>query len=295
VQQNVNGPKASQVHNSFLFLGYGPISERVINQLTNLGEPKIYLITDRLLNFNLPDNVHVSTSIAAENIIKSNTFDFVINSWRSLKSPPPINRKKLLASLTRNKQWRTRIINLSSVAVYGNHDNIHSETSKVDPVNSYGLEKLDIELFIQNAGFFQVHNLRISNVFGDPNLGDLVNKIIFAAKNESELFLSEPNNVFRDFISINHVVDIIIEVINSDYRIPFETINVARGNSISLLELFEICEYYLDKKLYFSYRRLRPDEIKVSRLNNDKLLAQYPIEMESIKFQLQAYIEGLQH
>lgn len=280
--------------NQYLFLGYGPISKRVISQLTNSEYPKIHLITDRSIGWNLPNNVQIWKSTDAENLVRATPFDFVINSWRTLSTPSLINRKRFLTLLARSESRLARVFNFSSVAVYGNHDRIHFETSSVDPINSYGLDKLEIELFMQKTGFFQVHNLRISNVFGDPDLRDVVNRIIFAARNRSEIFLSEPKYVFRDFIFMDDVVNVIFKIIKSPSQIPFETINVARGNSISLFELFEICKCYLSKKPNFSNIDLRSDEIRVSRVNNVKLQSQYPMKLESIQFQLKNYITGLQ-
>ena len=276
---------------SFLFLGYGAISKRVIHELLSRENPTIYLITDRPIPLDLPRDVKILSSSNLRDLLLTISFDIVINSWRTLSSDTQTDRRQLLLSLARKAPIKTRFINFSTVAVYGDSPVIHTESSQLNPVNFYGLEKLEIEEFIQNVDLFDVHNLRISNVFGDVDLNDVVNRILFAAKNNSEIFLVDPSHVYRDFIHIDDLINYVIKIVDSTNMMAFDTIHIARGSSTSLLELFEVCNDYFGKKLAFLPTNRRTNEILVSRISIEKLQSRYPFKTEPFDVQLTTYLE----
>jgi UDP-glucose 4-epimerase len=280
------------VNRSFLFLGYGAISKRVIHELLGRENPVIYLITDRQVPLDLPRDVKILPSSNSRDLLLTNSFDIVINSWRTLSSDTQTDRRQLLLSLARKSPRKTQFINFSTVAVYGDSPDIHTESSQLNPINFYGLEKLEIEEFLQSVNFFSVHNLRISNVFGDVDLNDVVNRIILAAKNNSEIFLTDPSHLYRDFIHIDDLIHHVIKIIDSSNIMAFDTMHIARGSSTSLLELFEVCNNHFGKKLTFFPTNRRTNEILVSRISVEKLRSRYPVKMEPFDVQLMTYLEG---
>ena len=273
----------------YLFLGYGPITRRIINRLVRFEQPIIHLITERQVEVGLPSSVNIWKPSEAMIPIWTVSFNIVVNSWRSLDSPNVMSRKKILVELASINK-RIQLINLSSVAVYGDSNSFHTEATVPDPVNQYGRNKLEVEMYLDFLGFFRVQNLRIANVFGDINLRDVINSIVEAGINHSKISLSEPSKVFRDFIHIDIVVEFVLTLFHVLPDIDYETINVGSGKSISLLEVVEICNEILGVKLDFSIIGLSSDEILASRINVEKFQSRFEVHGTSSYELLREYI-----
>lgn len=276
----------------YLFLGYGPITKRIINRLFSFEKPIIHLITDRPIEKDLHPSLKVYSPSEAMTLVKRSSFNIAVNSWRSLNSFDVLNRKQFLAELASFNQ-DLHFINLSTVAIYGDSKSIHTEASAVNPINQYGRDKLELERYLDFVGLFLVQNLRIANVFGDINLRDVINKIIDASISNSKISLTEPTLVFRDFIHIDLLVEFVYTLINVTPNLDCETINVASGNSVSLLEVVEICNRIFDSKLDYSIIAVRSDEIWQSRLNTEKFQSRFKSHTDSIGVLLESYINEL--
>jgi len=278
--------------NVYLFLGYGPITKRIIKRLYSFEKPIIYLITDRSIDKTLPPSLKVYGPSEAMTLVKTVSFDIVVNSWRSLDSSDVLNRKQFLAELASFNQ-DLHFINLSTVAVYGDSKSVHTEVSAVNPINQYGRDKLELERYLDFVGLFLVQNLRIANVFGDIDLRDVINRIIEATINNSIITLTKPSMVFRDFIHIDVVVEFVHTLINVTPNLDSEIINVATGNSTSLVEVVEICNRIFGRNLDYSIIGARSDEIWESRLNTEKFKSRFKPHMDSIGVLLESYINEL--
>lgn len=276
----------------YLFLGYGPITKRIINRLFSFEKPIIHLITDRPIDKNLPPSLKVYSPSEAMTLVKTVSFNIAVNSWRSLNSSDVLNRKQFLAELASFNQ-DLHFINLSTVAVYGDSKSVHTEVSAVNPINQYGRDKLELERHLDLVGLFLVQNLRIANVFGDINLRDVINKIIEASISKSKISLTEPSMVFRDFIHIDVLVEFVYTLINVTPNLDCETFNVATGNSTSLVEVVEICNRIFGSRLDYSIIGVRSDEIWQSRLNTKKFQSRFKPHTVSIEVLLESYINEL--
>lgn len=276
----------------YLFLGYGPITKRIINRLFSFEKPIIHLITDRPIDKNLPPSLKVHSPSEAMTLVKTVSFNIVVNSWRSLNSSDVLNRKQFLAELASFNQ-DLHFINLSTVAVYGDSKSVHTEVSAVNPINQYGRDKLELERYLDLVGLLLVQNLRIANVFGDIDLRDVINNIIEASISNSKISLTEPSMVFRDFIHIDVLVEFVYTLINGSPNLVCETINVATGNSTSLVEVVEICNRIFGSKLDYSIIGVRSDEIWQSRLNTEKFQSRFKPHTDSIGVLLESYINEI--
>jgi nucleoside-diphosphate-sugar epimerase len=279
----------------FLILGYGPIAAHIVNHLVKLESPIIHIVTERPINSDLHDNISACRPSNAEELIRDTTFDVIMNCWRCL---PPSNlsiRRNLLTKLANSKSKNATFLNFSTVAVYGDRTDVHTELSRAEPVNQYGREKLEIEKFVGDLGFRRVTNLRISNVFGDLGLRDVVNKIIMAKVDNSILTLTEPSIIFRDFIHIHVLVEFVSKLTCNPPDREYENINVATGRSKSLLELFEVCNYFFNGSLTYSIANVKPDEIRVSRLDVSKLQTIFDLDSNAFRTDLLNYLRESQH
>jgi nucleoside-diphosphate-sugar epimerase len=118
-------------------------------------------------------------------------------------------QQKLLEDMKLLNQNNVKILNLSSVSVYGSSSSYVSEINTPSPINEYGLEKLKAEEILNVAlksGSFI--NLRVSNLFGLQVFHDLTN-IAISKLRKHEVILLPKKRCYRDFVFINDLFDFI--------------------------------------------------------------------------------------
>ena len=166
-------------------------------------------------------------------------FDVVINSWRDLGDEKNTIRFEILKRLASNPNLT--LINLSTVAIYGECEYPKNELSAITPKNTYGIEKWNLEQHLSSLRFFSVINLRISNVYGHEAFADFFNKAVESYFNRSTFYIASPELIFRDFISLQDFLGIFKEILAkyefSSYQGVLD-INIGSGKSYSISEVF---------------------------------------------------------
>ena len=104
----------------------------------------------------------------------------------------------------------SKIINLSSAAVYGFAEHV-GESTPAAPANFYGASKLNAEQYLNVlADRSMIYQLRSANVFGyNPmvRLDSVINRFIFDALIYDKIKIHGSGNQFRPFISLSTIVD----------------------------------------------------------------------------------------
>lgn len=137
----------------------------------------------------------------------------------------------------------TRVLCLSSVAVYGDiRDRFASEKDELNPLTEYGQNKEKIERFFVGLVPQSVLIMRISNLFGVPQLRPncFLDAYIYAVK-EKNLFISQFDEDFRrDFISFEFLI-FSLSTILKKYRWDkkIDIFNICSGESISFGMIIE--------------------------------------------------------
>ena len=242
-------------------LGAGPIPNKLAQVLG--GNSFVELFTSQEI------------TIAGAEVFKYETFtsriidsEVVILAWRGLPSPGS-EKADVLKYLVQNILPSSIIINLSSVAVYGQNPGINYETTAPKPINPYGQSKLDLEVYLNIFAASKVCNLRISNVFGDSNFNDIVNKMLSAALDNTTINLVEPHKIYRDYISIDFLIVVLRSFIDSSNQLGARNLfNLSSGTSINLLQLKEIIEVSLGAQIAFNTSELTLDTIEISKVSN---------------------------
>jgi len=216
--------------------------------------------------------------------------EVVIVAWRGLPGPGS-EKAEVLKCLVQNISPDSIILNLSSVAVYGQNSGINYETAVPKPINPYGLSKLALETYLNSFAASKVCNLRISNVFGAPGFNDVLNRILDGALNAGAVELVSPNFVLRDFISIETLIDILERIIfRSKALARRELMNVAAGKSINLYELLNLVECLNGSKISCFEIPLSEDVIKQSFISNAKMKALLNHEVNEQTLRMQGYV-----
>lgn len=264
-------------------LGSGPIPNKLAEELS--GNYLVELFTSQEVTI---DGIGVfNYETFTSRVVDS---EVVILAWRGLPSPGS-EKAEVLKYLVQNVSSNSTIINLSSVAVYGQNSGINYETTVPKPINPYGQSKLDLEVFLDNFAASKVCNLRISNVFGDPGFIDVLNRILEGARNRVKIELVSPTAVSRDFISIDTLIEILKQVLFQSKALQTrEVINVSAGKSMTLHELLSLVEHLSYSKISCLEVPLSDNVIKQSLVSNLRIMELVNYKVSSQTLEMQKYV-----
>ena len=179
---------------------------------------------------------------------------------------------RLLESCIKNKIKKVIFIS-SGGAIYDKNEKCPlKEDSKVNPITTYGLQKLMIEklLYLYNFKYDLDYKIvRLSNPYGPyqrPNgmLG-VVSTSIYNALNDKEITIYGDGKVVRDFIYIDDAIKGIINISNSKTNTRIYNLGTGIGTSIN--DMLKIVEKVLNKKLKIKYSKSRKIDYKTNYLN----------------------------
>ena len=232
-----------------------------------------------------------------EHIFANHHFD-VIMHFAAYKSVPESNENpfKYSQNITSTinllnlmvKYSVKKIIYSSSAAVYGNPQYTPiDEKHPTVPINFYGFTKLECEKLIQwyskTKGIIGVC-LRYFNVVGDtgltyPRSGEediysVILDVLNGKKQELVIYGNDYNTkdgtCVRDYIELKDFVKAHILALNFN---QFEIINLGTGTGLTILELVQLIESRVGKKINYQFGPRREGDIIVSTASFDKAKA----------------------
>lgn len=190
-----------------------------------------------------------------------------------------------------------RVVYASSSSIYGDSPELPKHEGMLPaPKSPYAASKLAGEhlcrAFYESYGLETII-LRYFNVFGpyqNPHsqYAAVIPKFVTAALSGQPVVIFGDGQQSRDFTFVDNVVEANLAAIEAPKEALGKAFNIACGESFSLLELLEILEGILGKKIKKLFREPQPGDVKHSRADISrakKLLGYQP----KIRFQ-----EGLQ-
>ena len=202
-------------------------------------------------------------------ILRNNNYDVVINCAGSANVGASFLNpsydfdanvhvvSKLLSAILEAKQ-KTKFLNISSAAVYGNPEGLPIYTEFVEnsvPISPYGIHKRITEILLEN--YYKSFNIptcsvRLFSAYGNGQrkllLWDLFKK--FSENDTVELFGT--GNESRDYI---HVVDICtqVELVLKNSEFKGEAYNIANGEEVFIKDIAGLfSRYFGNKKFKFN-------------------------------------------
>lgn len=186
-----------------------------------------------------------------------------------------------------------RFVFSSSAAVYGMPKETCTEDMKCNPISPYGYSKLIGEQLCQQwqqSHGIQTISLRYFNVFGERQNPHGQYAAVVATFTNC-MHTNKPITIYgdglqtRDFIPVQQVVDANLLVgMAPKNLLDHPILNVATGNSITLLELInQLKKNYPDYHLPVTFLPARPGDIRYStadRTRINKLLKQFRMRSE---------------
>ncbi len=167
-----------------------------------------------------------------------------------------------------------RVIFASSCSVYGDR-NIAVEDWQINPISPYAAAKLAGEHycnFFHNVFGLETVNLRYFNVYGkrqNPAYGAAILTFINQIKNDKQPIVYGTGEATRDYIFVKDVVRANLLAMNAK-NAAGETINIASGKSISVLELIETINKIFKKDIKPKFEKARPGDIVKSVADAEK-------------------------
>ncbi len=198
-----------------------------------------------------------------------------------------VGTENLLQSVIKSKANVKKVIVASSANIYGNTDvDLISESFPPEPVNHYACSKMAMEKIVAN--YYTKLPIIITRPFNYTGVGQaehfLVPKIVSHFKQQkSEIELGNLD-VYRDFSSVDFVVNAYAKLLQSDVK--SEVFNICSGNSYSLKQIIESLEAQAGYKINVSVNPafVRADEVKKITGDNNKLLNLFP-ELKVIRLE----------
>ena len=211
---------------------------------------------DRILSKNIKEyKVNLLDYKKVSEVILKERPNYIIHLAGLNKDNDPINFYKsnlfttinLLESVYRNQLLNTKILLISSSAVYGiSSQNEVRETDITAPINFYGNSKIAMEFvayqYIRNFNL-KVNIVRPFNAIGRDQpesfvIPSFIKKLLDIKFNEKQSIIKVGNlTTKRDFIDIDDIVDAYWKILQLDYY--GEIYNIGSGKSIGINKVLE--------------------------------------------------------
>ncbi|MBG9794320.1 NAD-dependent epimerase [Paenibacillus dendritiformis] len=165
----------------------------------------------------------------------------------------------------------------SGGTVYGNSSfDIIPEEHPLNPICSYGIQKMTIEKYLQlyNHEYgIDYSIIRLSNPYGKGQEGKKGQGVvpIFLKKiiNEEVIHIWGDGSITRDYIHINDVVDALCRLLH--YYGQEKVFNLGSGKGHTLNEIIEEISMVTKKKAFIKYLEPRSIDVKKNVLDTSKI------------------------
>jgi UDP-glucose 4-epimerase len=257
----------------------------------------------------------VGDNDAIERIFKNNKFDYIIHLAAiasvqdSIDHPVLAHKVNFDATLTllecaRKQGGVKRFVFASSAAVYGDKPDLPCrESSMVNPISPYGIDKYASERFVVSyTQLFGVPStaFRFFNVYGprqNPSSSYSGVISIFADRilhQGGTIVIFGDGEQTRDFVFVKDLVSVIQFAIQTEKAIG-EVYNIGTGKQTSLNELAGVCSDVSGKNISIEYKESRIGDIKHSVSDISKLRATgYDASFSDISIGLKELFKSLQ-
>lgn len=170
-----------------------------------------------------------------------------------------------------------KVLYCSTALVYGNSDKPAQESDPLQPIEPYAKHKAENEVLLKNslAERHQLGILRLSNVFGDTRSRGFVSLIMnrFLAPKAEVFRINGDGNQERDYIYVDDLAEAIAHV-KTGLK-GWDTVNVATGESRTLLSVLDAVQAVCDRKLSFEVTHEPVIEATKIRISNVRLRERY--------------------
>jgi len=221
----------------------------------------VTVISGDIANYSLLHTSMKNHDIVIHLAAKINIPDSIINPESTFDTNVKGTQNVLDALLSNNI---SKIVSLSSAAVYLDTISKIAEFSKTIPSSPYGASKLEMEKKINHFTVqYKIQSiiLRLFNVYGSEQsieYAGVITQFREKINQNLPLIIYGDGSAMRDFIHVNDVVIAIILAMNSSES---NTYNIASGTSTSIVDLAKIMITLSGKPLDIIFKPARSGDI----------------------------------
>ena len=192
----------------------------------------------------------------------------VVESYKKEKEYYNVNVNGTKNVFDAAKETGTKIVFASSAGVYGNTDEIPTpESAKLNPVNPYGITKLEAEKLAQKYGKeFEIVGLRYYNVYGDnpaTSSAGVISRFYQNVIESKSPVIDGDGSQLRDFVFVDDITNATCLAMEKKTGSVF--INIGSGNAISILELANLFIKYSKKNLKPAFAKEPEGNVRASQ------------------------------
>ena len=279
----------------FCIIGSGVIVDRLISE-SHFSHRQTLIVSDQMsLRSSYEEstkNISIQTrkqfmDLESGTLIRTLIVSVKTNLWN--------NEKELELLLNKARECgANRVVLLSSGSVYGESLEFSTEDSPLEPINEYGRHKLleEIKTVDIFQGKAQILILRISNVYGDRTFDDFTNRYIKSVKESTPLIVYSNGTLTRDFIYIEDLTKILGKLIQTEFTLGLEYLNVSSGKSTSIAKMINEIKNITAHEINLLDVSKPKDVVKSSVLDNFKLKERFSIRHHTLEEGLTKYISS---
>ena len=203
-------------------------------------------------------------------------FDFIINLTGQVTNPSnlcfELNSKGIKNIIDYVRKCNSKLIQVSSLSVYGSSSTIINEESLINPETTYGCCKAMSEFLIQSyLSLDQFNIIRLSNLYGDKQPKGMLAYLLRSLKNKEQIHFNNDGSLKRHLLNVEDAANLIVNIISNFKPGIF---NCSGDDVYSIKELISLIEEISGQKLEVKYSQIKPWE-NLAFINSEKLHKNY--------------------
>jgi nucleoside-diphosphate-sugar epimerase len=171
----------------------------------------------------------------------------------------------------------TRVVYISSGAIYGECEIPQSESSVPNPITDYGKAKLHAEKALFSRFGDQLCALRLGNIIDEINPYGIVAHLSSAIEQGFVELFGEPTDC-RDYLAISDFIKCVQQI--TDLTFAPRIMNIGTGKSISLQQMSDLLQDKFGHEFKIIWGERRIGDLSQTRLNVDKMNLDLQIQSE---------------
>ncbi len=184
----------------------------------------------------------------------------------------------------------------SSSSVYGNTSQDNENTIQLKPISLYGATKLSAEIISETysrAKNLPVTICRLFSVYGPLGRPDgFIFKCIESIKNEISIELFNNGEMWRDFIYVKDVSEILFRILLTIPERGFKVYDVGSGKATKIIEVLQILEEILGKKSIVKNISGSKNESIITKAHNELIYQDVNLEkISDLKANLKDFLQ----
>ena len=203
-------------------------------------------------------------------------FDLIINLTGQVTNPSnlcfDLNSRGIKNIINYIRKNNSKLIQVSTLSVYGSSDSIINEESQINPETTYGCCKAMSEFLIQTFLSFNQYNIiRLSNLYGDKQSKGMLAYLLESLNHNKQVYFNNDGSLKRHLLNVKDAANLILNIASNFKPGIF---NCPGNDTYTIRELILLFEEISERKLVVTYTDAKPWE-NLEYIDSTKLHQNY--------------------